>query len=90
MGVGSWVWGVGGVSDPFFVDRPKFDNGTVFGSLFTTGFGASTTGSGIVSFFGTGGAIRCDFTTDGDTDGIGANLMFRVETSCGAAACMAA
>src|SRR4051812_48036611 len=93
-GVGTGEWGVGtgagGVSEPFFVDRPKFDNGTVFGSLFTTGFGASATGSGIVTFFGTAGAIGCDFTTEGATDGIGANLMLSVETSCGAAACMAA
>src|SRR5436305_15295860 len=91
-GVGSGVWGVGagGVSEPFFVDRPKFDNGTVFGSLFATGFGGSAIGSGIASFFGAGGATGCGVTAGGATDAVGAtNLMFSLETSCGAAACIA-
>ena len=36
-------------------------SGTVFGSLFTTGFGGSATGSGIASFFGAGGCgARCE------------------------------
>src|SRR4051794_36193954 len=92
-GVGSGVWGVGagagGVSEPLFVDRPKFDNGTVFGSLFTTGFGGSAIGSGIASFFGAGGAIGVGDAVRGATAATGANLIFSVETSCGAAACIA-
>src|SRR3954454_12530006 len=91
-GVGSGVWagvGAGGVSEPFLVDRPKFDNGTVFGSLFTTGFGGSAIGSGIASFFGAGGAIGVGVTARGATAAIGANLIFSVETSCSAAACIA-
>src|SRR5436305_6248990 len=82
-GVGGWVWGVGagGVSEPRFVDRPKFDNGTVFGSLFTTGFGGSATGSAIATFFGAGGATGFSTTPDTrfSTAGIGANLIFSVE-----------
>src|SRR4051795_6945497 len=93
-GVGSGGGGVGagagGVSEPFLVERPKFDNGTVFGSLFTTGFGGSAIGSGIASFFGAGGAIGVGLTARGATAAAGAtNLIFSVETSCGAAACIA-
>src|SRR4051794_26569311 len=87
---GEWGVGAGGVSEPFFVDRPKFDNGTVFGSLFTTGFGGSAIGSGIASLLGACGAIGVGVTARGATAAAGAtNLIFSVETSCGAAACIA-
>src|SRR3954451_18537939 len=100
VGGGGGGAGAGGVSEPFFVDRPKFDNGTVFGSLFTTGFGGSAVGSGIASFFGAGGglgggpsargAAGVGLTARGATAAAGAtNLIFSVETSCGAAACIA-
>src|SRR5438067_3704378 len=94
-GVGGWVWGVGagGVSEPFFVERPNWDSGTVFGSLFATGFGASAIGSGMDSFFATGGTggVTTVFSTTPDTPPPTPwNLMLSVETSCGAAACMAA
>src|SRR3954452_9422075 len=66
VGSGEWGAGAGGVSEPFFVDRPKFDNGTVFGSIFTTGLGASAIGSGIAIFFGAGGGPTV-FSTSPDT-----------------------
>src|SRR3954451_19510590 len=56
-GVGGWGWGAGGVSEPFFVDFPNGENGTLFGSLFATGFGASGAGSGILIFSGVGGRV---------------------------------
>src|SRR3954469_19548159 len=74
--------GCGGVSDPFLVERPKLENGTVFGSGFATGFGGSATGSAIATFFGADGVTGCDITAGGATDAVGAtNLMFSVETS---------
>src|SRR4051812_43399654 len=89
VGGGEWGVGAGGVSEPFFVERPKLDNGTVFGSGFATGFGGSATGSAMATFFGADGATGCDVTAGGAIDGIGANLIFSVETSCGATACIA-
>ena len=90
-GVGSGGWGVGGVSEPFFDDLPNGESGTVFGSLFATGFGASAIGSGMVTFFATTGGGAAGVVAFATTlGGIGANRMFSVDTSCGAAACMAA
>ena len=94
MGSGGWGVGAGGVSEPFFGDLPNAEKGTVFGSLFSTAFGCSAAGSGMVIFFGTGGGTTGGGATTPDTPlptpAAGANLMFSVETSCGAAACMAA
>src|SRR3954463_575170 len=89
VGRGGWGVGAGGVSEPFFDDLPNVEKGTVFGSLFTTGFGGSAIGSGIARFFGAGGAIGVGVTARGATAAVGANLIFSVETSCGAAACIA-
>jgi len=50
-------FGAGGFSEPFFVDCPNAERGTVFGCAFTTGLGGSATGSGMVSFFGAGAAV---------------------------------
>src|SRR5258706_43276 len=90
-GVGGWGWGAGGVSDPFFVDFPKEERGTVFGSLFTTGFGGSAAGSGIVSFFGGrgGGAVGAIGVGTLTVAGF-ANWIFSVDISWGAVACIAA
>src|SRR6185369_4127855 len=86
--------GAGGVSEPFFVDFPNEESGTVFGSLLATGFGGSATGSGMASFFGAGagGAMGATGAT-----GVGAvtlagfaNWIFSVDISWGSVACMAA
>src|SRR5216684_1997081 len=84
-GVEGGGWGVGGFSEPFFVDCPKGEWGTVFGSLSTTGLGGSATGSGIVSFWGAGaGGWGVRAIGVGGATVAGANPIFSVDISCGA------
>src|SRR5687767_1748069 len=77
-----------GASEPFFVDCPKEERGTVF---FSGGFGAgfSITGFGS-SIFGFGSSIRgAAFGAGlaaGSLPAMGANWMFTVEARCGGVA----
>ena len=80
--------GAGGVSDPFFVERPNGDIGTVFVSgAFLISAGLSGCGFG-GSMRGAAGFAAAGF--DLTAAGIGANRMFNTGAIAGTCACVAA